>query len=211
MPIVCPTSAAPRPSPAGPIGIAAAAARCGSRPVGPQSPLYQAFIEAGAQAGHEHVADHNAFRQEGVHVTQRNVHDGIRWSTSQAYLHAAPPRPNLDVATSARVTGSRFRAAGPFRSKSASASASTTVEVGKEIILAAGAINSPQILLLSGVGDADDLRRLSLPVVAHLPGVGRGLKDHVAAPVQYRATKDVSVASKLTRVSAATRSRWNGC
>ena len=73
-------------------------------------------------------------------------------------------------------------------------------KLGKEIILAAGAINSPQILLLSGVGDANDLRRLSLPVVAHLPGVGRGLKDHVAAPVQYRATKDVSVANKLTRL-----------
>ena len=74
------------------------------------------------------------------------------------------------------------------------------MELGKEIVLAAGAINSPQILLLSGVGDADDLRRLSIPVVAHLPGVGRGLKDHVAAPVQYRATKDVSVANKLTRL-----------
>ena len=58
-----------------------------------ESPLYQAFIEAGVQAGHEHVDDHNAFRQEGVHVTQRNVHDGIRWSTSQAYLHASAAAP----------------------------------------------------------------------------------------------------------------------
>ena len=74
------------------------------------------------------------------------------------------------------------------------------MEVGKDIVLAAGAINSPQILMLSGIGDADDLRRLSIPVVAHLPGVGRGLKDHVAAPVQYRATQDVSVASKLSRL-----------
>jgi choline dehydrogenase len=161
------------------------------------SPLYHAFIEAGTQAGHEHVPDHNAFRQEGVHVTQRNVHDGIRWSTSQAYLHALPPRPNLDVATSARVTGISFQGSRAVQAKVRLGERDATVELGKEIILAAGAINSPQILLLSGVGDADDLRRLSLPVVAHLPGVGRGLKDHVAAPVQYRATQDVSVASKL--------------
>ena len=165
-----------------------------------ESPLYQAFIAAGIQAGHEQVADHNAFRQEGVHVTQRNVHDGIRWSTSQAYLHASPPRPNLDVVTSARVTGISFQGSRAAQAKIRLGERETTVELGKEIVLAAGAINSPQILLLSGVGDADDLRHLSIPVVAHLPGVGRGLKDHVAAPVQYRATKDISVASKLTRL-----------
>ena len=165
-----------------------------------EGPLYQAFIAAGIQAGHEQVADHNAFRQEGVHVTQRNVHDGIRWSTSQAYLHASPPRPNLDVVTSARVTGISFQGSRAAQAKIRLGERETTVELGKEIVLAAGAINSPQILLLSGVGDADDLRHLSIPVVAHLPGVGRGLKDHIAAPVQYRATKDVSVASKLTRL-----------
>lgn len=165
-----------------------------------ESPLYHAFIAAGVEAGQEHVADHNAFRQEGVHVTQRNVHDGIRCSTSQAYLHAAPPRANLDVATSARVTGISFHGGRAVQVKLRLGERETTVEVGNELILAAGALNSPQILMLSGIGDADELRRLSLPVVAHLPGVGCGLKDHVAAPVQYRATRDVSVASKLNRL-----------
>jgi choline dehydrogenase len=165
-----------------------------------EGPLYHAFIEAGTQAGHVHVADHNAFRQEGVHVTQRNVHEGIRWSTSQAYLHAAAPRPNLDVATCARVTGMVFQGTRTVQVKLRLAERELAVEVGKDIVLAAGAINSPQILMLSGIGDADHLRQLSLPVVAHLPGVGHGLKDHVAAPVQYRATQDVSVANRLTRL-----------
>ena len=102
------------------------------------SPLYHAFIEAGIQAGHEHVADHNAFRQEGVHVTQRNVHDGIRWSTSQAYLHAAQPRPNLDVVTSARVTGISFQASRAVRVKVRLGEREATVEVGKEISLLQG-------------------------------------------------------------------------
>ena len=164
-----------------------------------ESPLYHAFIAAGVEAGQEHVADHNAFRQEGVHVTQRNVHDGIRWSTSQAYLHAAPPRANLDVATSARVTGISFQGGRAVQAKLRLGEREATVEVGKELVLAAGALNSPQLLMLSGIGDADELRRLSLPVVNHLPGVGRGLKDHVAAPVQYRATQDVSVARELSR------------
>jgi choline dehydrogenase len=164
-----------------------------------ENPLYQAFLEAGVQAGHEHVADHNAFRQEGVHVTQRNVHDGIRWSTSQAYLHAAPKRQNLDVATSTRVSRIVFEGARATRLELRFGGRDAIVEVGKEVILAAGALNSPQLLLLSGIGDAHDLRRLSIPLVKHLPGVGRGLKDHVAAPVQYRATKNVSAARDLTR------------
>ncbi len=161
-------------------------------------PLYDAFLEAGVQAGHSRVEDHNAFRQEGMHITQRNVHDGIRWSTSQAYLHAAPSRSNLDIATSARVTRIVFDGKRAVRVQASIGGQDVTIEIGKEVVLAAGALNSPQLLLLSGIGEADSLRQLSIPLVAHLPGVGRGLKDHVAAPVQYRATKDVSVARDLT-------------
>ena len=164
-----------------------------------ESPLYDAFLEAGVQAGHKHVDDHNAFRQEGVHITQRNVHDGIRWSTSQAYLHAAPPRPNLDVATSARVTRVVFDGKRAVRVHASIGGRDIAIEIGKEVVLAAGALNSPQLLLLSGIGDADAIRPLSIPLVAHVPGVGRGLKDHVAAPIQYRATKNVSAARDLTR------------
>ena len=115
-----------------------------------ENPLYQAFLEAGVQAGHEHVADHNAFRQEGVHLTQRNVHDGIRWSTSQAYLHAAPKRQNLHVATSTRVNRIAFEGARATRVELRFGGRDTIVEVGKEVILAAGALNSSAAPYSSG-------------------------------------------------------------
>lgn len=160
--------------------------------------LYHAFLDAGVQAGHERVEDHNAFRQEGVHVTQRNIHKGIRWSTSQAYLHTGPRRANLTVQELARVTRIEFSGKKAVRVHFTLKGVATAVEAGREVIVAGGAINSPQILMLSGIGDAGQLRKLSIPVVEDLPGVGRGLKDHVAAPIQYRATKNVSAARELT-------------
>jgi choline dehydrogenase len=162
--------------------------------------LYRAFLAAGVEAGHAYVEDHNAYRQEGVHITQRNVDGGIRWSTSQAYIHAQPPRPNLDVATHALVTRIVFDGKRADRIAIAHAGADHIVEIGKEAIVCAGAINAPQLLLLSGIGDADALNDLDIPLVAHLPGVGQGLKDHVAAPVQYRATQNVSAARELSRL-----------
>lgn len=162
------------------------------------SPLYKAFLKAGEQAGHPHIDDHNAHRQEGVHITQRNVGHGIRWSTSQAYIHAQPKRGNLDVVVSAKVTKIEFKGNRAVAVKANISGKSYSINVDKEVLLAAGALNSPQLLMLSGIGDAEELRKLSIPVVKDLPGVGRGLKDHVAAPVQYRATKPVSVVSQLT-------------
>ena len=107
MPSACLTSGAPRRLLAGQIGIAARRRPMQIERCRAEGPL--AFIEAGTQAGHAHVADHNAFRQEGVHVTQRNVHEGIRWSTFASLPACAAPRPNLDVATCARATGMVFQ------------------------------------------------------------------------------------------------------
>src|SRR6202021_3544497 len=76
------------------------------------NPLYTAFLRSGEQAGYLHVQDHNAFRQEGVHVTQRNVHNGLRWSTSQAYLHAQGKRENLHVFCNTVVPGVGWGGAG---------------------------------------------------------------------------------------------------
>ncbi|WP_245313559.1 choline dehydrogenase [Rhizobium sp. R635] len=164
------------------------------------SPLYRAFIKAGEQAGYAYIEDHNAYRQEGIHITQRNVGHGIRWSSSQAYIHAQPARANLDVVIKAKVLKIEFEGKRAVRVRARIDGKHFSIGVDKEVLLAAGAINSPQLLLLSGIGDAEDLRKLSIPVVQDLPGVGRGLKDHVAAPVQYRATKPVSVVGKLTRL-----------
>ncbi|MCO6055592.1 choline dehydrogenase [Pseudomonas sp. MOB-449] len=162
------------------------------------NPLYDAFLTAGQQTGLERVADHNGYQQEGVHVTQRNVHNGIRWSTSQGYLHARATRKNLHVSCSTlaeriefagkRATGVHLRVSGESR----------FFEAAQEIVMCSGAIHSPQLLLLSGIGDKAELERLGIPVVQHLPGVGQGLKDHVAAPVQYRAKGNASAAKEFS-------------
>lgn len=168
-----------------------------------ENPLYHAFLQAGQDAGLKHVADHNGYQQEGVHVTQRNVGNGIRWSTSQGYIHAQPPKPNLTVLTGARVLGIETSNRRAVRVAVQTAQGRVRYEVERETILCGGAINSPQLLQLSGIGHADDLKRAGVRLVHHLPGVGRGLKDHVAAPVMYRATRNVSAAKDLTLLGKA--------
>ncbi|NEY90352.1 choline dehydrogenase [Tabrizicola oligotrophica] len=168
-----------------------------------ENPLYHAFLRAGQDTGLKHVADHNGYQQEGVHVTQRNVGNGIRWSTSQGYIHAQPPKPNLTVLTGARVLGIETSNRRAVRVAVQTAQGRVRYEVERETILCGGAINSPQLLQLSGIGHADDLKRAGVGLVQHLPGVGRGLKDHVAAPVMYRATKNVSAAKDLTLLGKA--------
>ncbi len=164
-----------------------------------QGPLYEAFIQAGVQAGYLRVDDHNSYRQEGVHVTQRNVGKGIRWSSSQAYIHAQPDRSNLDVVTKARVTRIEFSGRRAVKVHALIGGKAEAIEVDREVILAGGALNSPQLLMLSGIGHPGELEEHGIAVNADIPGVGKGLKDHVAAPVQYRATQNVSAAKELTQ------------
>ena len=162
------------------------------------NPLYRAFLQAGRQMGLEHVDDHNGYKQEGVHITQRNVGNGIRFNAHYAYISNQPPKQNLQVQTGARVQrietsnnrAVRVIAKAPF--------GDVSYEVERETILCAGAINSPQLLQLSGIGDADQLKPVGVQVVSHLPAVGRGMKDHVAAPVMSRATRNVSAAKELS-------------
>ncbi|MCB1379386.1 MAG: choline dehydrogenase [Alphaproteobacteria bacterium] len=168
-----------------------------------ENPLYHAFLNAGQQMGLEHVADHNGFKQEGVHITQRNVGDGIRYNTFYAYIHKQPRRPNLDVLTGARVLKIETSNKRAVRVAVKAPTGNMTFDVEKETILCAGAINSPQLLQLSGIGDADHLRSVGVRVAHHLPAVGHGLKDHIAAPVMYRATKNVSAAKALSLIGKA--------
>ncbi|WP_044870144.1 choline dehydrogenase [Pseudomonas sp. LFM046] len=167
------------------------------------NPLYHAFLDAGVQAGYQRVDDHNGFRQEGVHITQRNVHKGIRWSTSQAYIHTNADRLNLHVLDRAQVTRIEFAGKRAVRVHYVRQGQPYVVEVGKEAILCAGAIHSPHLLQLSGIGNADHLSQFSIKSVVHLPGVGEGMKDHIASPVQFRATQNVSIAKQLTPLGKA--------
>ncbi len=161
------------------------------------NPLFQAFFGAVQQAGYPLTPDVNGYRQEGFAAFDRNIHRGRRLSASRAYLHPVMKRPNLTVRCWSFVTRILFqgnravgveftRAKGPVRRVYA-----------REIILCGGAINSPQLLQLSGVGNADDLKALGVGVIHHLPGVGENLQDHLEVYVQYACKKPISVAPAL--------------
>jgi choline dehydrogenase len=160
------------------------------------NPLFQAFFEAGRQAGYPITSDVNGYQQEGFAPFDRNVHRGRRLSASSAYLHPVLDRANLTVRTralAARVTFSGSRATGVdyvHRGRL------RHVEAG-EVILCGGAINTPQLLQLSGIGDEDLLRRHGIRVVHHLPGVGQNLQDHLEVYVQYASKQPVSMQPHL--------------
>ena len=144
------------------------------------NPLYQAFIDAGVQAGYPFTEDMNGYQQEGFGWMDKTIHKGVRWNTANAYLRPALKRKNLQTQTRAltlRILFENNRAVG------------VEYQLGNEIkragarkgvIIAAGAINTPQLLNLSGIGNAVDLEKLGIPVEVHLPGVGYNLQDHMS-------------------------------
>ena len=159
-----------------------------------RGPLFDAFFAAVQEAGYPLTADVNGYRQEGFAAFDRNVHDGRRLSAARAYLHPVMARPNLEVETFAFVTRIRFdgdRAVGVEFTRPGRRA--RRAEAG-EIVLCGGAINSPQLLQLSGIGAADELRALGIDVVQDLPGVGENLQDHLEVYVQHSSLQPVSVA-----------------
>jgi choline dehydrogenase len=160
------------------------------------NPLFEAFFQSAVQAGYQRTHDVNGYRQEGFGPFDRNVRRGRRLSAARAYLHPAMERGNLDVVTRALVERVRFdgkKAVGlEVRLKG------RTVSIdAKEIILSGGAFNSPQLLQLSGVGDAEHLRSVGIEPIHHLPGVGANLQDHLEVYVQYSCTQSVSMQPNL--------------
>jgi len=148
------------------------------------------------QAGYPITADVNGYQQEGFAAFDRNVHRGRRLSAARAYLHPVMNRPNLTVACRAFVTGIVFRGQRAMGVEFRHQGTLKRVRAA-EIILSGGAINSPQLLQLSGVGNAQDLAGLGIDVVADLPGVGQNLQDHLEVYIQYGSRKPVSVAPAL--------------
>ena len=142
------------------------------------NPLYHAWIEAGRQAGYPLTEDINGFQQEGFGRMDMTVHAGRRWSAANAYLRPAMARPNLTVLTQARATAVTFdgsRATGVRYRRHGKA----RLALAGEVILAGGPINSPQLLMLSGVGPAAHLAEHGIAVRHDLPGVGENLQDHL--------------------------------
>ena len=166
-----------------------------------QNPLFAAFFAAVQEAGHEITSDVNGYKQEGFAAFDRNVHNGRRYSATKAYLRPAMARPNLTVKTRAHVTRILFDA-------SSDSPKATGVEVslggkapirvrGSEVILCGGAFNTPQLLQLSGIGNAAELKAVGVDPVHHLPGVGENLQDHLEVYVQHACTQPVSLNPNL--------------
>jgi choline dehydrogenase len=161
------------------------------------NPLYEAFIEAGRQAGYPLAADYNGYQQEGFGPMHMTVRDGIRWSTANAYLKPVRRRPNLEVRTGVlthRVLLEGRRAMGVEYSGGGS---TEQVRAEREVILAAGSIGSPMLLQLSGIGPAGVLEAADVPVVHDLPGVGENLQDHLEVYFQYRCKQPITLNGKL--------------
>ncbi|MCB0411078.1 MAG: GMC family oxidoreductase N-terminal domain-containing protein, partial [Bdellovibrionales bacterium] len=156
------------------------------------NPLFKAFLEATVQAGYPQTEDVNGYRQEGFGLFDRNVKKGRRWSAARAYYHPIKNRKNLLLETRVLTTRILFefnKAVGvEYFSEGKRHKA-----YGKEIILCAGAFNSPQILMLSGVGPAEHLQSLGISVVHDLPSVGENLQDHLEVYVQHACKKAVSM------------------
>jgi choline dehydrogenase len=161
------------------------------------------------QAGYPLTTDVNGFRQEGFAAFDRNIYRGRRLSAARAYLHPAMSRPNLKVVTLAHTTRILFsgtRATGVefvLRGSAGAGKLDVTIAgrprraYGGEVIVCAGAFGSPQLLQLSGVGNATELADLGIDVVADLPGVGENLQDHLEVYIQYGSKQPVSVAPAL--------------
>jgi choline dehydrogenase/4-pyridoxate dehydrogenase len=165
--------------------------RGGSGPLSTQysryaDPLVEAYLEAGKQAGHPATGDYNGAQQEGFCLGQITIRKGRRCSAAVAYLRPALEREGLRVETRALVSHlliDRTRVTGLVYEKGGE---THTVHADREVLLCAGAINSPQVLMLSGVGDPQELTRHDIRTQVSSPGVGRNLRDHFTTAVEYR-------------------------
>ncbi|MSP84105.1 MAG: choline dehydrogenase [Alphaproteobacteria bacterium] len=160
---------------------------------GMTNPLSRAFVEAGRQAGYPVTDDVNGRQQEGFGRADRTTHRGRRWTTARAYLDPNRGRANLTIVAPAlteKVVIEGRRAVGVVYH---GAGGATTARANREVIVSGGAINSPQVLWLSGIGPADALRALGIAVVADRPGVGGNLHDHPDLAFKQACTQPVSL------------------
>ncbi|KFB10702.1 choline dehydrogenase [Nitratireductor basaltis] len=172
------------------------------------NPLYQAFAEAGREAGFEVTADYNGSKQEGFGPMEQTIHKGRRWSAANAYLRPALKRANVSlvrgfarkiVIENHKATGVDIEWANRIR----------TVKAKREVVVAASAINSPALLMHSGIGPAAQLQAMGIDVVADRPGVGENLQDHLELYIQQECSKPITLYSHLNLFAKALiGARW---
>lgn len=157
-----------------------------------KNPLFNAFIKAGQQAGYPTTTDYNGAQQEGFGAMEATIYKGRRWSAANAYLRPAMKSGRVDLvrAFAKRVVIENGRAVGV---EIARGGQDEVIRAGSEVIVAASSINSPKILMLSGIGDAAHLAEHGIPVVADRPGVGANLQDHLEIYMQFAAAKPVTL------------------
>lgn len=166
------------------------------------NPLYPAFIRAGVEAGYSECEDFNGESLEGFGMVDFTIHKGRRWSAARAFLDEARKRPNLNVLTGVHATRVLLEGRRAVGIEFIRSGATQTARADAEVILCAGAINSPVLLMHSGIGDAGELGRLGIHSVVNLPGVGRNLQDHPFASMMFGCTKPLTLHS-LVRVDRA--------
>ncbi len=157
-----------------------------------KNPLYDAFLAAGQQAGFESTIDYNGAKQEGFGPLEQTVWHGRRWSTANAYLRPALKRKNCDLVRclARRVVIENGRATGVEVQRGDKVE---IIQARREVVIAASAINSPKLLMLSGIGRAEDLAGFGINVVANRPGVGANLQDHLEIYVQESSLQPITL------------------
>ncbi|WP_298972016.1 choline dehydrogenase [uncultured Roseobacter sp.] len=167
-----------------------------------KNPLYQAFVNAGRQAGYEATDDYNGEKQEGFGPMEQTVWEGRRWSAANAYLRPALKRENCElinglaqriVIEEGRATGVEIRRGGRVE----------IVTARREVVLAASSINSPKLLMLSGIGPAAHLAEHGIEIAANRPGVGQNLQDHLELYLQMAASQPITLYKHWNLISKA--------
>ena len=161
------------------------------------APLYRAFLEAGREAGFSSSEDLNGAVPEGFGAFQTNIDNGVRASTAHAYLRLATGRSNLHIETGALVHRALVDGNRAVGVAYACAGERHEVRASREVILCGGSFNSPQLLMLSGIGPGDDLSKLGIKVAVDLPGVGQNLQDHPVVYMKFECSEPVSITRYL--------------
>ena len=173
------------------------------------NPLHAAWLAASAQAGYPQTGDVNGFQQEGFGRMDMTVGEGRRWSAARAYLRPAMARPNVKVRTHALATRVLFDGRRATGIEYTRGGVTHRANAAQEVILSGGPINSPQLLKLSGVGAAEELRALGIGVVHDLPGVGENLQDHLEFYFQVACKEPITLYSSINwRSRALIGARW---
>jgi len=159
-------------------------------------------VQAGIEAGFRQTQDFNGFQQEGFGPYQLTIHEGQRWSAAKGYLTPILGRKNLTIESNAHVSRILFDGTRVTGVEFIQKKQPVRVTVTREALLCGGAVNSPQTLLLSGIGDPAILKRFDIPVVADLKGVGKNLQDHLDASIQYESSQPITLYSQANPLNA---------